>query len=191
VLTFLGSIDVSACAMPPLSRLEDCKVALICLNEFGPVANWDKNVFLPLLKLLVEDGGRLVIACDIHRLIASKLDRERYGAEQRAAEQRAVYKKLRSNLIDPRLRRFRFRFVFVLELVLVGFILLHYDLDGLPSWVFLIVAILFFLIMYYGIRSRPRRLGVFFQKCLLYGLALVLYSMVIFRMGAGSWGRSD
>lgn len=73
VVHFLVFFYVSARAMPPLSRLVDCKVALICLNEFGPVASWDENVYLPLLKVLVEDGGRLVIACDIHRLLKNKL----------------------------------------------------------------------------------------------------------------------
>jgi hypothetical protein len=206
VVKFIGSIEVSARVLPAPSRLEDCKMALICLNEFGPVAGWDEKVYLPLLKLLVEDGGRLVIACDIHRLIKNKLDRESYetlcwksydlpkaievgGGE----EQEAVYTKLRSNLIYPRRYRFCFRVLFRLELVLAGYIVFHRDLDGLPP-LLLWTAGLFLPIftMYCGYRSKPSRLlRGFVGKWSARGLALLFYSMILVRFKEGTWGRCD
>lgn len=205
VIKFLGSIEVSAPAMPAVSRLEDCRVALICLNEFGPVADWNQNVYLPLLKLLAEDGGRLVIACDIHRLIKNKLDREshktlcwRSYSLPKAIEvgggidQKALYTKLRSNLIYPRRHRFFFRVLLVPELLLVSYILLHHDLDNLHPCLFWIVFILPLPIVYFGCRSKPSRfVDGYVQKCFFCGLALVMYSKVLLRIGAGTWGRSD
>ncbi len=61
VVKFLATIKVSAEAMPSLSLLQDCKMALTCLNEFGPAAFLKHKAILPVLDLVVADGGRLVI----------------------------------------------------------------------------------------------------------------------------------
>lgn len=120
LVQYLAGTVAGVGAMPSLSLLADCKMALTCLNEFGPTAFSNHKAILPLLDLLVADGGRLVIACDSHRFIKEKCRADRYFSdsfklpvesilpdgcnktELSTKRQRGVYNALVLNVIRPR-----------------------------------------------------------------------------------------
>jgi len=162
VINFLATIDVNAEAMPSLSLLQDCKMALICQNAFGSVAfsNSNYKAILPVLDLLVADGGRLVIACDNHRFIKEKVRAEGYfsdsfklpiesivpdGCEKAklsTERQRAIHNALVSNVIHP--RRYRILgLIFAVVVVVFAIICLSISLSGALGYILIFMFSLF------------------------------------------------